>query len=80
MQLLDGIGAIPSLYAGASKYQATPDNYQDSVSELTVLSEAGELSALTSDVSSTSVAHVLVGLEKVITVTQKGLIYINLCF
>ena len=80
MQLLDGIGAIPSLYVGASKYQATPDNYQDSVSEPTALSEAGELSAPTSDISSTSAAHVLVGLEKVITVTQKGLIYINLCF
>ena len=78
MQLLNGIGAIPSLYVGASKYQATPDNYQDSVSEPTALSEAGELSAPTSDVSSTSAAHV--GLEKVITVTQKGLIYINLCF
>ena len=51
MQLLDGIGAIPSLYVGASKYQATPDNYQDSVSEPTALSEAWELSAPTSDIS-----------------------------
>lgn len=74
-QLLDGIGAIPSVFASASEYQATPDNYQDSVSEPTAFSEAEELCAPTSDVSNASAAHILVRLKKVIAVTKPYNIY-----
>jgi len=62
-QLLDGIGAIPSQSAEA---QATPDNYQKSVSEPTVSSEEEQLRAPTTDVDDgASAVHILSALDKV---------------
>jgi hypothetical protein len=62
-QLLDGIGAIPSQSA---EPQATPDNYQESVSEPTASSEKEQLRAPTTDVNDgASAAHILSALNKV---------------
>jgi hypothetical protein len=68
LQLLDGIGAIPSQSAKLKAY-ATPDNHQESVSELTVSSEEEHLHAPTTDVNDgASAVHILSALNKVNTI------------